>query len=1260
MRRILLLLILCVFPALVAAQDSAQVEADKSSLELWLQETLSGAGRKIEISGFSGALSARATVDRLQISDDDGLWFDAKEITLDWSRSALLSGRIEIDEFSAKEIAILRKPSVPAAAPDAQATQFQVPELPVSINIAAVKADQITLGESFFGAPIQAKLTGAIQLAEGAGTATLTAQRTDDGIGTFEVSGGYDNSTRVLSLDLTLQEGPNGIAAQLLDLPDQPTVDLRLTGTGPIDYYSAEMALATDGQDRLTGSIELSKLVSQDQLETPLGNGFAVDLRGDMTALFLPQYRNFFGTDVALRLRGQRSNEGRLDLQDLTVSTRSLQLAGTAALGADGWPERFDLSGTLQDPDGSEVLLPLSGPETRVGAARLKLAYDRQTGDRWTADFRIDSVTRPEAVIHDLQLAGGGRIEGATDTTKARFTAGMVYVANDIALTDAALARAIGPQISGQIILTRDADGPVVIDKLTLAGPGIELDANATLWGPDKRFAVDSILLFTAKDFARFSDLAGLSLGGEGTVSLVSTLLPFDGTIDAALSGSTNDLRTGIDQLDPVLTGASKIAMGFGRDTAGTRITGLTVETAATRLTGDATLTNLGGNASLDLALVDISIVQPELRGPATLSLSGSKTETEGITAIATLGLAEDRITLNATQPAGDMTKLPITLDLTAGLRDLSRYSAIAGRRLAGQVDTTLSGTTTPDSGKVDFTVQAQTRGLRTGSESLDKLVAGTATLSARVGRERFGALSVQNLRVTAPNLTLSGTLDASDGGGTATYQARIADIRTFTPDFAGPLSATGNATRASDGIWSVDSDITGPGGANARANGTISASGQLGLVARGQLPLGLLNGILEPRRLTGLADFDLTMRGPAALGSLGGTIRTSGAALSLPTLGQAINDITGQITLANGRASLALNGSTGQQGTLATDGSIGLTAPYPADIRIGLQNILLRDPQLYETTLGGHIALTGPLAGGAQIGGTIDLGRTEVQVPSTGVGALGDLPDVTHENADRAVSQTLARAGLTQDRNSAGSGQSSGPSYGLDITVRAGSRIFVRGRGLDAEMGGALTLGGTTANVVPRGQFDLIRGRLDILQQRFNLTEGQANMQGGFVPYVKLLATTTADTGTLITIGVEGPATEPEITFTSAPELPQDEVLAQLIFGRNLQSITPLQAIQLAAAIGTLAGRGGNGISDKFRQGIGLDDFDVVTDEDGNAAVRAGKYLSDNIYADVTIGSQGESEINLNLDINPTTTARGSFATSGETSIGIFVEKDY
>ncbi|MGJ8612077.1 MAG: translocation/assembly module TamB domain-containing protein, partial [Octadecabacter sp.] len=72
------------------------------------------------------------------------------------------------------------------------------------------------------------------------------------------------------------------------------------------------------------------------------------------------------------------------------------------------------------------------------------------------------------------------------------------------------------------------------------------------------------------------------------------------------------------------------------------------------------------------------------------------------------------------------------------------------------------------------------------------------------------------------------------------------------------------------------------------------------------------------------------------------------------------------------------------------------------------------------------------------------------------------------------------------------------------------------------------------------------------------------------------------------------------------------------------------------------------------------LDDLDFVTDEDGNAGVRAGKYLSENVYTDVTIGSDGTTEINLNIDIDRNFTARGSASTDGETSVGIFFERDY
>ncbi|MGR3434108.1 MAG: translocation/assembly module TamB domain-containing protein, partial [Shimia sp.] len=73
-----------------------------------------------------------------------------------------------------------------------------------------------------------------------------------------------------------------------------------------------------------------------------------------------------------------------------------------------------------------------------------------------------------------------------------------------------------------------------------------------------------------------------------------------------------------------------------------------------------------------------------------------------------------------------------------------------------------------------------------------------------------------------------------------------------------------------------------------------------------------------------------------------------------------------------------------------------------------------------------------------------------------------------------------------------------------------------------------------------------------------------------------------------------------------------------------------------------------------------GLDDLDLTTDADGNAAVRAGKYISDNVYTSVQIDQEGEAEISLNLDLTPDLTVRGTTGAAGESTIGIFFERDY
>jgi translocation and assembly module TamB len=228
-----------------------------------------------------------------------------------------------------------------------------------------------------------------------------------------------------------------------------------------------------------------------------------------------------------------------------------------------------------------------------------------------------------------------------------------------------------------------------------------------------------------------------------------------------------------------------------------------------------------------------------------------------------------------------------------------------------------------------------------------------------------------------------------------------------------------------------------------------------------------------------------------------------------------------------------------------------------------------------------------------------------------------------------------------------------------LDLTIRAPARMFVRGRGLDAEFGGQLRLGGTTSDVVPQGQFDLVRGRLDILGRRLALDQGLVRLQGSFDPYIRIVATTEAEDIT-VRIALEGFVSDPEIRIESSPELPEDEVLARLFFGKGLTELSPIQAVRLASAVAELSGRGGGGIVNRLRENFGLDDLDVTTDAAGNAAVRAGRYISENVYTEVTVGSEGTADISINLDISRSFTAKGSVDSDGDTSIGVFFERDY
>jgi translocation and assembly module TamB len=253
-------------------------------------------------------------------------------------------------------------------------------------------------------------------------------------------------------------------------------------------------------------------------------------------------------------------------------------------------------------------------------------------------------------------------------------------------------------------------------------------------------------------------------------------------------------------------------------------------------------------------------------------------------------------------------------------------------------------------------------------------------------------------------------------------------------------------------------------------------------------------------------------------------------------------------------------------------------------------------------------------------------------------------------------VHATRARAGLL---DSAATGRRGSGDLALDLTIAAPNQLFIRGRGLDAELGGEVRLLGSLANPRPSGAFNLIRGRLDILGKRFDLDEALLQLEGDLVPFLRVMASSESQDITA-SVQIEGRADDPKVSFTSIPELPEEEVLALLLFGRGLQNLSALQALQLANAVATLAGRGGEGVVSRLRQSFGLDNLDVKTSDEGAAELTVGKYLGQNLYSEVTVDQDGKSQINLNFDLTDSITLRGSTGSGGNTGVGVFLEKDY
>ena len=459
------------------------------------------------------------------------------------------------------------------------------------------------------------------------------------------------------------------------------------------------------------------------------------------------------------------------------------------------------------------------------------------------------------------------------------------------------------------------------------------------------------------------------------------------------------------------------------------------------------------------------------------------------------------------------------------------------------------------------------------------------------------------------------------------------------------------------NGRVTLDTRLTGQGGLSLSGGGSVSLSGEkaLDLNFDGQLPFSILSGQLAAQGfvLEGNANLDLAIRGTAAAPAITGTASASGARLIDVRRNLAINNLAANVTFDGNRATISnLGGALSTGGRVTVDGTVGITpgSGFPADLRINLAQATYADGTLVAATADGTLTLTGPLVSGPALGGRLTLTKAAITVPAKLPTSLTEI-DIRHRNAPADVLRQMEELRPKEAQGNA-------RPIALALIINAPNGIFVRGRGIDAELGGELTVRGTAVAPEVSGGFEMRRGRIVILTKRLDFTEGDITFGGGLIPVLNMEASTTS-AQTTITVNVTGIANDPQISFSSSPALPQDEVLARLIFGQSMSRLSPVQIAQLADAVSQLAGGGSNSLLETLRSNLGVDDIDINTDDTGQTTVSVGRYINNRTYLQVEQGGSAGARATINLDVGRGVKLKAGAGTEGGTA-GIFYEREY
>lgn len=960
----------------------------------------------------------------------------------------------------------------------------------------------------------------------------------------------------------------------------------------------------------------------------------------------------------APNLRGTLSfANGATRATGLTLTTSQLRASGDVTLTAAG-----RASGSF-DANLARVVVPQLGPVTVRAVGR----FDRLAGGSPMVDGRFEGRTLGLANQAALQFLGGqpalvGNFTLAKDGSilvqQARFSspnlnfadarASYDPVSGKFTLTAAGASKEFGPV---SIFASGTSAAPSATIKLASPGFGFGIkDVVAAIAPVDGGFRIvgtgnspqgpfaGRVRLELAEGQPLVADIESVTLAGlEASGRLMQLPAgPFAGTLAVSGTGLDADFRLSaqgnLQRIDgTVQANGARIPLAVPVQIAeGTARFALLLVPGKPSIAGDFKLTGL----RRDTLVLTSASGQANIAGSsggARVTLAGKLGDGEKFVAVASAQSVADGFAIGLN---GTVGSLPLKLAGPAKVTQVDGGWELQPARIIlpkGQVDV---------AGR-----WADRRELRLVLTDVDLGIADRVVPGLGLGGTANGQI---NLRITKGVRLPEGEANLS------VKQLTRSGITGLSIPIDVRLAATSGATGVVMGVR-----LTWQGNELGRLVLKIEEGPGEDPVARlmaGRLSGGVrYNGPVEPLwALAGLEGQEL--KGPIALGAdfagtpgdpqLNGIARGRGMIYRNVALGTEITEISFDGAFSGPRLNIAnLQGNAGG-GTLKGGGQLNLAVGEErgVDLRLDLTRARLANSDTLEFTLSGPLTVKGS-GNSATFGGDLRVDSARVQLVQV---QSGDFPtlDVRRKGEVRVPDP---EPGL------------SATNLKLDVRIRADDRVRVEGMGLDSIWRADIRVRGDARQPVLFGTATLTRGEFTFAGSDFEISTGRVVFNGKPLDSsINIQAQTVAEDVTAF-VTISGTASRPEVAFSSSPSLPEDEILARLLFGSSIADLSVTEAVQLATAVAGL--QSGVDTMGKVRRSIGVDRLRLVGENSASGmgtGLAIGKRLTRNIYLEVVTDSQGNTLTNVQLTLSRIWSLFIEVSSNGESSANVRYQREY